>query len=203
VIRRLSRTGSSVLAVLLIGACTVTTSDPREDDSRAVERFREQKAVEYDLTEPRTAQELGVEPGRDSAIFDRDSSEYWDVTFQLPGGTTFTTGRAIAVGVFIDEEPAGLLNYVGINVRALSVEELAELLQRDVTQLGLQPTEVQDVLGQLSRRDRDVVQVLDGKSFGYLGTSVEVRTSTEHDRIAVNYQFGWEPGVAVSTPSAG
>ena len=204
--RRLPRACSSVLAVLLIAACTVTTSDPGDDDQRAVERFREQNAVQYDLTAPRTAQELGVEPGRDSAIFDRDSSEYWDVTFQLPGGTTFRTGGAIAVAVIVSDEPDALVNSVGINVQAQDDDELAELLQRDVAQLGLQPADVQEVLREvqqqpLSLQGSGFTRGLTGGTFGYLSTYVEVRTSLDDDRIAVNYDFNWDPAGAAPAPA--
>ncbi len=163
----------ALAAVLLTGACTVDV-EPTDPDSGgpSVEQFREQNAVDYDLTSPPTAQELGVPEGRDSAIFDRDGSQYWDVSFALPGGSTFTTGKAIAVGVFIKDQPGGLLNSININVRAESEDELAALLRGGGAQLGLDPTEVERYLDNRNRLDG---QVLRGRAFGYLTTSVELR----------------------------
>ena len=185
---------SALAAVLLTGACTVNV-EPTDPDpgGPSVEQFREQNAVDYDLTSRPTAQELGVPEGRDSAIFDRDGSQYWDVSFTLPGGSTFTTGKAIAVGVFISDPPGGLLNSVGINVRAESEAELADLLRGGGAQLGLDPAEVERYLDNPNRLDG---QVLHGRAFGYLMTSVELRPqSARPGVVALNYTFVWEPGV--------
>lgn len=182
------------LTVLLTGACTVSV-DPTDPPPTgpSIELFRAQNAVTYDLTTPPTAQDLGVEQGRDSAIFDRDGSQYWDVRFSLPGGSTFTTDKAIAVGVFIEDRPGGLLNSVGVNVRAESEQELTALLRRDVSQLGLDPAVVERYLtGSQTRLDG---QVMEGRAFGYLRSSVELRPqSVRPGVVALNYSFVWDPG---------
>lgn len=176
---------------------SVEPTDP-DPTGPSLELFREQNAVDYDLTSPPTAQQLGVPEGRDTAIFDRDGSEFWDVSFQLPGGSTFTTSQAIAVGIFIENRPGGLLNSVGINVNADSEEELADLLARDVDQLGLDPAQVERFLADYRRSGSNTTNVvLHGQDFGYLSTSVDARPATgEPGKLALNYDFTWEPGGA-------
>ena len=196
--RRRPVLASALAAVLLTGACTVSV-EPTDPDpgGPSLEQFREQNAVDYDLTTPPTAQDLGVPEGRDSAIFDRDSSTYWDISFTLPGGSTFTTGKAIAVGIFIKDQPGGLLNSVNINVNADSEDELATLLRSGGAQLGLDPVQVERYLDDPNRLDN---QVLDGRTFGYLFTSVGLRPQPSREGVvALNYNFDWEPGAAGAT----
>ena len=182
------------LTALLTGACTVATPSDPTGDRPSIEQFRAQNAVAYDLTTPPTAAELGVPEGRDSAIFDRDGPQYWDVAFQLPDGATFSTGRAIAVTVFLSDVPGGLLNEVGINVNADDEAQLSDQLRRDVDQLGIDPARVESYLASTNRLTN---QILDGREFGYLSTSIELRPqSGEPGGVAMNYKFFWEPGIA-------
>lgn len=196
--RRRADLGTALaLTALLTGACTVTSPSDPGRDRPSLEQFRAQNGVSYDLSTPPSADELGLTGGRDSAIFDRDGSQYWDVDVRLPEGASFSTGRTIAVTVFLSFVPGGLLNAVGINVRAENQAQLSELLRRDVDQLGLDPAQVERYLASPNRLDN---QVLDGRDFGYLSTSVELRPQSDRPGVvALNYSFTWEP---TTTPAA-
>lgn len=192
-----------LLTTLLTGACTVSSPPaPAPDTSRgAVEQFRRDREVRYDLTRPRTAQELGVREGSDSAIFDRDDAEYWDVTFALPQDRAFSTSAAIAVGVFIGDPvvPGGLLNEVGVNAQARDLDDLAGQLTVAAQQLGLDQAAMDDFIARERRQPPTTTspehhRVFTSPPIGHLTATAEPRISQGRDYIAINYSFTWEPG---------
>ncbi|HEU0104506.1 MAG TPA: hypothetical protein VFR07_19520 [Mycobacteriales bacterium] len=193
----------AVATTLLTGACTVSSpSAPTSaSEQQTLQRFRKDLAVRYDLTVPRTAQELGVAAGYTSALFDRDGSEYWTVTLVLPGGREFVTSRASRVGVFIPDEPGGLLNSVTVNARVVDLDALLVELNAAVDQLGLDRAEVARFVAEQRRNPVSVSnpvnhQVLSGTPLGHLTTNVEPRVTRNDDGVAVNYTFTWEPRAA-------
>jgi hypothetical protein len=189
-------------ALLLTGGCTVpSTSSPDDVGQQTLQRFFEDRVVHWDLTAPRTAQELGVRKGSYSAIFDRNGDDYWTVTFDLPGGRQFTSTRAIAVGVFIPDVPGGLLDGVTVNAHVRDLDELTAELASAATQLGLNREHLAGFLGQqrrfpLSTRNPESSTVLSGPAIGHLTTDVEPRLGVNDDGIAINYTFNWTPAAA-------
>ena len=170
------------------------------NDAPALQRIRQDKAVHYDLTAPRTAQELGIPADRDSAIFDRDGSDYWTVTITLPQGRTFSTSTAIAVGLMVPEYFAGSASKsrVGINARAADADDLEVQLQAAVEQLSVDAGQVSAFLAQVREQPLTTTNptrnsVFDGRPVGHLTTSVEARLEEGRDSIALNYSFSWVP----------
>jgi len=186
----------------------VTVEPPEQDVAReTAERINRDGGVAYDLTVAPTAQALGLPVDRDDGFFDRDSSDYWEVSVVLPGGSTFTTSRAYGTAVRIPSPPSGLRNLVGVNARARDVDDLETVLGAAVDTLGLDVREValyvQDVRRKPPATGGDPGKtVLTGKDFGYLTTSVSVRPTAGDKEIAVNYSFTWPSAKTLPVPAS-
>ena len=181
-------------AILLTGACTVPSTSSTDDIQRqTVQRFRKEHVVHWDLTVPRSAQEFGVRPSQDSAIFDRNSREFWTVTFDLPGGRHFTTKKAIAVGVYI---PANSLAVVTINVDVRDLAELNTELVAAATSLGIDRQQIAGFLSEqrrypLTTTNPESSTVFHGPPIGHIVAEVEPRLGVNDNGIAINYNFNW------------
>ena len=151
--------------------------------------------VEYDLTRPRTAIELGMPADRTSGIIERPhgGNKYLHIAFTLPGGTVFTNDRAFGVGVAAPLTRAGD-NSIVVNSREMSQSAVAAALLAAASLFHLDRTEIDLYLKEVDLEPPfgNTPVVFQGNQFGYLSTDVEVRPN-END-AEINYTFSWETG---------
>lgn len=192
-----------VLLVATTGGCVSASSNPIRTGQA---KFKHDRAVHYDLTEPRTAQELGVPVGETSAIFSRGSGDpLWDIRFDLPGGKTFQT-KGFGVGVDVEGTGAGAFNQVGVNTSAETTTDMDAALSNAVTLLGIKASEVAIWDRELGGYPLSNVHATDnfvfhGPPIGYLSVEVEARVEKGSPGAEINYMFSWGPGTTFMRPS--
>ena len=171
-------------------------------DRGQIDKISASGKVEYDLTRPRTAMELGMPADMTSGIIERPhgGNKYLHIAFTLPGGTVFTNDRAFGVGV------AAPLTYLGdnsivVNTREESLAAILHALRVVTPVLGLDTTRVNFYINSISSDtslEGTRINFI-GKNFSYLSCDVEILPDT-HD-VTINYHFTWDTGPTPAPPS--
>ncbi len=192
--------------ILLLGACTVSTSSSDRPQSQQ-DQFERDRAVRYDLsTPPVSAQQLGVKEGMTSGAFNRVDDDSWTYELELPGGTVFTT-QGFGHRVIVESGSSRMFSYnsVLINTVSADVEAAATELDKGVTLLGLDADLVRDWTAQARARAAEAgdKQVFAGQRQGYLAVDVTVRREERSERVVLNWNFLWDlQGPDEDTPAS-
>lgn len=208
--RRAGATAALTAALLTAtGACSIPP--PQGSNEAIQQRYQRERAVHWDMTTPRTAQQLGVQPGQTAAAFNRAGGPYWSYRVVLPGGQVFTTpgyGHFIRVE---PDEPQGSVpqsnSEVLINTRAAGLQAAIDAVRAAVPVLGLDQQRFDDWAAEaldnpLSPTDLVNVRVFPGSMFDYLLTEAEIRRVNDRDDVAINWSFIWLAKPPATVPAA-
>lgn len=177
------------LALLLLGACTVT--DARSDrDSPLAERWAREQRVELDLTSPPDREQAGIADGRRSLPLERRPPDHLDVRLDLPGGERLELS---AVSMFLAADgPEG--PPVALSVATLQPpDEGVAALQEVVERFGFDPARLDAFLQDAAAAaDGDVSRSLGRVELDYLRFEVDVRRLQADDALQLTYAFRWD-----------
>lgn len=158
-------------------------------------RFSRTGTVEYDLSSPPTAAQVGLPAGERSAAFNRDGTAYWRYRIALPDGRSFTT-LGFGHVVTVDPPPTGLGNQLLVNTEAADLDAATTDLLRAAPVLGLDEEQIRRWEAQSKARPMTLADPLDntvfrGSGLGYLTMDVQAMRSEDTPGVSLGWSFLW------------
>jgi hypothetical protein len=185
----------ALLLASLAGGCKVESGSSAQDSAGIVVNDE----AHLDLRTPPTREQLGVEPGADSASYVRSSGDVTiDVDLTLPEG-----GRLHVPAIALH---AAFSDIIGNEIVVNRVEPSLDAAERavlDSGDLGLDVQRVRSVVAAWRHGERDLgtANVFRGGRFGYLGIEVEMRPNGAGGTVLINYTVSWPGAAGSSSPS--
>lgn len=193
--RRPAAAAALVLVLVMTGACTVSFDGPAEVTAGAptVAPLVRDGRAEIDLRTLPTRDDLGLPPGINSKVTDRErGSDGIRVHLIPPSGQPVDL---LAFGVVVGtrrmtpspaDGPQQPPTNLTINVRVEGAQDAARLLREQTGPLGLDPAGVERIV-QRTRPGTISSGVVDGLLLKNYRLAVEVRTDEDAGEVVLNY----------------